>query len=458
MRFPGPVVGWLFLCVGFAPVSSPAFQAAAESVELREVAADVFLAGRERVAKRRFDPAYRRHVTRRLASSFSLPQLETLASHPSEAPTILGGGLGSSLSDLVFTPVVPCRIVDTRLGGGVMVGGTARPFFVAGTSGFPTQGGTTGGCHVPVGATAAVLNIVAVTPGGPGNLRAYAYDEPLPAPPTAAVLNFGSVNGLPAIANGAIVPLCDPLSMTCTFDMIIFAAVSSLDVVVDVAGYFTAFPTAAIMTTVLANDGPGSGLDADLLDGLSSASFQARVTAPCPAGQSIRAIDALGAVTCEVDDNTTYSAGSGLVLTGTTFSVDPTVFHAGPGYAFNSAFADIASTTAVDVIAVTITAPVAGNVLVIASGDLLCLTCVNDTEATIYNLWITNAAGGGAVDNATGRLPGAVTNAPIPRATIQRVIGVAAGTHTFWFRGALLSGVETLRVLRMSITASFFPI
>jgi hypothetical protein len=53
---------------------------------------------------------------------------------------------------------------------------------------------------------------------------------------------------------------------------------------------------------------------------------QSRVGGTCPAGQAIRAIAADGTVTCEVDDvgamGTTYSAGTGLVLTGTVFSVD----------------------------------------------------------------------------------------------------------------------------------------
>jgi hypothetical protein len=52
---------------------------------------------------------------------------------------------------------------------------------------------------------------------------------------------------------------------------------------------------------------------------------QARVTGTCAAGESIRAISATGTVTCEPDNNTTYAAGAGLTLTGTTFAVDPTM-------------------------------------------------------------------------------------------------------------------------------------
>jgi len=49
---------------------------------------------------------------------------------------------------------------------------------------------------------------------------------------------------------------------------------------------------------------------------------QTRVGGACPAGQSIRSIAQDGTVVCEADDDTTYSAGSGLALTGTEFSVE----------------------------------------------------------------------------------------------------------------------------------------
>jgi hypothetical protein len=55
--------------------------------------------------------------------------------------------------------------------------------------------------------------------------------------------------------------------------------------------------------------------------------IQSRVTQTCAAGSSIRTIQASGQVVCETDDdtNTTYTAGNGLVLAGTTFSANPSV-------------------------------------------------------------------------------------------------------------------------------------
>jgi hypothetical protein len=50
--------------------------------------------------------------------------------------------------------------------------------------------------------------------------------------------------------------------------------------------------------------------------------YQQRVDGTCPAGSSIRVVHEDGTVTCETDDNTTYSAGTGLSLAGTTFSAD----------------------------------------------------------------------------------------------------------------------------------------
>ena len=74
----------------------------------------------------------------------------------------------------------------------------------------------------------------------------------------------------------------------------------------------------------LSSTGSGSGLDADKLDGSDSTAFQKRVSSSCPTGQSIRVISSTGTVTCEIDidTNTTYSDGTGLNLSGTTFNID----------------------------------------------------------------------------------------------------------------------------------------
>ena len=57
---------------------------------------------------------------------------------------------------------------------------------------------------------------------------------------------------------------------------------------------------------------------------VDATAIQARVNATCPVGSSIRAIGPDGSVTCQTDASTSYSAGTGLTLTGTTFTPDTT--------------------------------------------------------------------------------------------------------------------------------------
>src|SRR6266850_975287 len=148
-------------------------------------------------------------------------------------PTVAQAFLGASAADLVYTPVAPCRIIDTRAAGGPIGAGTQRDFLVSGTANFPAQGGTAGGCAVPEGATGAMLNLVAVNPSGAGDLRAWAFGQPAPG---ASTINYAAVAGL-NIANGVAVPLCDPATSGCTFDVSVQADVSGTQLVVDVLGY-----------------------------------------------------------------------------------------------------------------------------------------------------------------------------------------------------------------------------
>jgi hypothetical protein len=142
--------------------------------------------------------------------------------------------LGDSQADLVYTPVTPCRIIDTRVADGPIAGGTTRDFRVTGTD-LSSQGGSATGCGIPAGAaTAAVINFVAVNPAGPGDLRITPFGTPMP---TASIINYAAVPGL-NIANGPTVAICDPAVATCASDFTIQADSAATQVVADVQGYF----------------------------------------------------------------------------------------------------------------------------------------------------------------------------------------------------------------------------
>lgn len=64
--------------------------------------------------------------------------------------------------------------------------------------------------------------------------------------------------------------------------------------------------------------------------------IQTRVNQSCPAGSAIRVINGDGTVSCESDEDTTYSAGTGLTLVGTQFRIN----FAGNGSASTAARSD----------------------------------------------------------------------------------------------------------------------
>ncbi len=88
-------------------------------------------------------------------------------------------------------------------------------------------------------------------------------------------------------------------------------------------------------TTYTATSGSGLTLTGTAFSTDTSV-LQKRVTGTCASGASIRTIDANGAVVCEADDNTTYAAGNGLSLSGTTFNAS----YAGTGSAYTLARSD----------------------------------------------------------------------------------------------------------------------
>ena len=141
---------------------------------------------------------------------------------------------GDEASDLVYFPVAPCRILDTRIGTGTFAGplaaGPAAIYPVFHNQGLVAQGGNAAGCGVPTDPAAIALTVVAVSPSAAGDLRLYRYLDPLPG---ASAINYAPVPGL-NVANTTIVPTCQ----ICGNDFNIKVDAGATHVVADVVGYF----------------------------------------------------------------------------------------------------------------------------------------------------------------------------------------------------------------------------
>lgn len=141
-------------------------------------------------------------------------------------------------ADLVFTPVTPCRIVDTRsASAGILTAGSTRGFrgwgdyLIAGNS-FTAQGGSSTTCGIPTGTNTAaiVVNFTSVSPQTGGYITAYPGDT---TQPLAATLNFnaGDIKG-----NNAVLKL----NQTGSGNHFNVYSTSTTHLVGDVVGYYAA--------------------------------------------------------------------------------------------------------------------------------------------------------------------------------------------------------------------------
>jgi hypothetical protein len=133
-------------------------------------------------------------------------------------------------ADLVFTPLTPCRIVDTRVAGGTIPAGTARGFKAWGAS-FAAQGGDATDCGIPqtTSVAALALNLVAAYPAADGWIAAYPFGGTLP--------NSSSLNYLAGavVANGATVKVSQT---SLAFDWNLHT-VATTHFIADVLGYYS---------------------------------------------------------------------------------------------------------------------------------------------------------------------------------------------------------------------------
>ena len=212
----------------------------------------------ERRMVRPTDPAILEADAKRIAESLPDEKLQAVAAGDGEAVDTAmsefrlarAAALGDATADLLFVPLEPCRIIDTRKGNGqILMPGEVYSYQVAGVTEFGPQGGTLGGCGVPAGgaepvASAVVLNLIAIDPVGKGNMLAWAYGEPQPF---ASSINYQKLNPPMNIANGLIVPIAGTNLVPA--DLSLRVQFSPSHAIADVTGYFTRFPIEQFSTT-----------------------------------------------------------------------------------------------------------------------------------------------------------------------------------------------------------------
>lgn len=173
-----------------------------------------------------------------------------VASVSSSAPNPVPSGPSKSIvlpgnpgSDFVFHAVAPCRILDTRFGGGAL--NNAIRTFNARLS-LAAQGGNAAGCGIPTNAEAVQVNLGAIPVAANGYVKGWETGQ---AQPLASLVNFGNF----AIANMVTVPV----NGSERFDL---RVVGRAHVFADVAGYYTKPAYVAVTPTGGIWNGIASGV------------------------------------------------------------------------------------------------------------------------------------------------------------------------------------------------------
>lgn len=164
-------------------------------------------------------------------NALSAPQVKVAKGFGISAPQVVGDPTNS----LVFTPIAPCRMVDTRGSGartGVIAANATRSFDVT-TNGFSKgQGSATSCTGLPGYSHPAWALNVTVTNGyvAAGGLKAWGFSG---TEPNASIINFGPATS-GGIANGLTLAGCDG----CVDDITIRAFGDATHVIIDVVGYY----------------------------------------------------------------------------------------------------------------------------------------------------------------------------------------------------------------------------
>lgn len=131
------------------------------------------------------------------------PVMQRMARSGVSAGGLVSKALGSLAQDLVFTPVRPCRIADTRvLGWPLHANNSPVPLYVSKPAGnFSAYGGSNTNCNIPAHPAAVALSVTALNNTTTGFLRVYPYDRPSSDGSPVPLNSIGAV-----VTNDMIVP------------------------------------------------------------------------------------------------------------------------------------------------------------------------------------------------------------------------------------------------------------
>ena len=194
--------------------------------------------------------------------------------------------VGANPGALLFVPVTPCRVADTRgaagpFGGPTMTGGTSRPFVI------PQSG-----CGIPATAKAYSLNVTVVPRGPLSFLTLWPTGQNQPG-----VSTLNSFAGI-VVANAAIVPAGANGAVS-------VAVTDTTDVILDIDGYFS--------------------------DAVGGAAFYAAT--PCRVADTRAANGPLGGpsmTAAQARDFPVLSSACGLPSSASAYSMNVTVVPSGP--------------------------------------------------------------------------------------------------------------------------------
>ena len=141
--------------------------------------------------------------------------------------------LGATQNNLVYTPIAPCRVVDTRGAGarqGVIPANGSRNFDLEAEAFTSGQGGTGPCAGLPAFSYYGwAVNVTVTGYTAVGGLKAWGFGG---TEPNASIINYAAGSG--ALANGLILTGC----YACADDITVKAFSAATHVIIDVIGYF----------------------------------------------------------------------------------------------------------------------------------------------------------------------------------------------------------------------------